>query len=229
MGKQSIWNSIVDVVFPRYCVNCLCYQDDLDLFPFVCTRCFLLVRQEEKAVAAPKPLERLIRYGNYADPVLHVLLFHFKYRFVRELSSPLGELLIQALSEGGIEELLDPPLPVVTFIPLSGLRERWRGFNQSLLLAESVASYFNLPLLPLLRRSWLAPAQASLTSEAHRKENIKGAFELAVSSSLMPPSKVLLIDDVSTSGSTLQEAADILRKWKVKRIWGAVVAGAVRK
>jgi len=229
MGKQSIWNSIVDVFFPRYCVNCLRYQDDIDLFAFVCTRCFLLIRQEKKPAAAPKPIERLICYGNYADPVLRTLLFHFKYRFVRELSSPLGELLIQALSEGGIEDLLAPPLPAVTFIPLSPLRERWRGFNQSLLLSKAIASYFHLPLLSLLRRSWLAPAQASLGEEGHRRENMRGAFTLSVSALQPPPLKVLLIDDVSTSGATLQEAAEVLHRWKVKRIWGAVVAGAARK
>jgi len=229
MEKQSIWSSVADIIFPRYCINCLRYQDAFDLYPFVCARCFLSVREEKKPARAPKPIERLVCYGNYADPILRKLIFHFKYRFVRKLSHPLGELLIQALGDSGIQEFLSPPVPVVTYVPLAPLRQRWRGFNQSRLLAESVASYFHLPLLPLLRRSWLAPAQASLASEEHRKANIKGAFTLAVSSSLEPPSKVLLIDDVSTSGATLQEAASVLRSWKVKRIWAGVVAGAGSK
>lgn len=229
MEKQSIWSSASDFVFPRYCVNCLCYQDAFDLYSFVCARCFLSVREEKKPARAPRPIERLICYGNYADPILRKLIFHFKYRFVRKLSHPLGELLIQALGDGGIAEFLSPPVPVVTYIPLAPLRQRWRGFNQSFLLAEAVAFYFHLPLLPLLCRLWLAPAQASLANEAHRKENIKGAFTLAVSPLLEPPAKVLLIDDVSTSGATLQEAASVLRRWRVKRIWAGVVAGASSK
>ena len=224
MQKQFIWNSFLNILFPPYCVNCFSHQLKADLFSFVCARCFLSIRQKKNPLTKLKPYDRLLSYGSYADPALQKVIFQFKYRFVKELANPLSELLITTLNEGGIETFLQDPLPIVTFIPLAPLRERWRGFNQSQLLASRVASYFNIPLLPLLGRAWLAPAQAKIENEAVREKIIKGAFRLSAQKSF-PPQKVLVVDDVLTSGATLKEAGRVLKRWGVKELWGLTVAG----
>lgn len=222
---QSILSKFTNIVFPPYCVICLRYQTSEDLFSFVCARCFLTIREALPFLKNIKPLDRIVFYGFYNDPLLRALIFHFKYRFVNELAAPLGELLVHALTEGGVETLMRGEKPVVTFIPLSPLRERWRGFNQSSLLAHHIGSYFHLPVLPLLTRPWLTPSQANISKEAVRKKNVKGSFRLSVSKNLPPPLKILLVDDVYTSGATLKEASRVLKTWGVKTIWGITISG----
>ncbi len=224
MEKQSTWSKFLTLLFPPHCVICFSCRVHGDLFSFLCARCFLKIRQNKNPLRLLKPFDRVLVYGPYADPTLKALIFQFKFRFVKELSHPLGELLIASLNEGGIETFVSLQKPVVTFVPLAPLRVRWRGFNQSQLLAHAVASYFHLPCLPLLERSWLAPSQAKLKDEVARANNIKGAFSLSAPES-RAPQKVLLIDDVLTSGSTLKEAGRVLKKWGVKELWGATVAG----
>lgn len=226
--EVSIWSKVKEALFPAYCVNCLVYQEPVDLFSFVCTRCFLSIKQVRLPSRQPRPLDRLIFYGSYADPILQKLIFHFKYRFIKELATPLGELLIAALSEGGIETFLLSSQPVVTFIPLSRARERFRGFNQAALLASKVSSYFYLPLLPLLERRWLTPFQTSLQDRSLRKKNIKGAFRVFFPDAPWPE-KVLIVDDVYTSGATLKEAALTLKRWGVKRVWAVTITGSKRR
>ena len=114
---------------------------------------------------------------------------------------------------------------MITFIPLHPLKERWRGYNQSDLLAMFLGDYFSLPVLPLLARAWIAPAQASLERKEERKSNSKGAFSLMVSHT---PTSIILVDDVLTSGATLQSAVMVLRKAGAQTIWGVTAAGAGR-
>ncbi len=224
MEKQSIWSKFLGFLFPWHCVICFSWRVRGDLFSFLCARCFLKIRQNKNPLRPLKPFDRVLVYGPYADPILKALIFQFKFRFVKELAHPLGELLIAGLNEGGIESFLSGTTPVVTFIPLAPLRQNWRGFNQSQLLASAVASYFHLPCLPLLERSWLAPSQAKLKDEETRTKNIQGAFSLSAPHS-SAPQKILLIDDVLTSGATLKQAGQVLKKWGVKELWGATITG----
>jgi predicted amidophosphoribosyltransferase len=116
-------------------------------------------------------------------------------------------------------------------IPLFPSRERERGYNQSALIAESFAQRISLSGLSVvckndfLIRGKKTISQTELHSRKERQKNISGAF-LAKEISLPKGSIVLLIDDVSTSGATLEEASHILRKAKVPRIAGLVVAKA---
>lgn len=223
MANMSIWSKFLDTLFPRYCVHCARYQDTTDLYPFLCPECFLAIGEVAQKGITLKPFERVLCYGSYADPVLQSAIYHFKYRFVQELHIPLGELLIHTLTQGGIETLIKKGDFAFTYIPLAPIKERWRGFNQSQLLAEYVANYFGVPTASLLKRVWLTPSQASLKKEEWRKENIKNAFTLAGLKET--PQRVVVIDDVYTSGSTLKEAARTLKRAGIKTLWAATVAG----
>jgi ComF family protein len=99
---------------------------------------------------------------------------------------------------------------------------KWRGFNQAELLARFTAKQLNYPVLPLLKRLRHTTPQA-LLKETARRANLKDAFVLAESSSPLPET-VILVDDVASTGSTLEECAQVLKKSGVKNVWGLVVA-----
>ncbi len=109
---------------------------------------------------------------------------------------------------------------IVTAVPLSRERQRKRGFNQSRLLAKKIAEpayeYADL----LVKRRETKP-QVKL-NKTEREKNVRRAF--AVKAGAVIPEQVILVDDVVTTGSTLKEAAAVLRKTGVQKIWALTVA-----
>ncbi|MBI3335823.1 MAG: ComF family protein [Candidatus Portnoybacteria bacterium] len=212
----------LDLLFPPYCVACRSDLGEYDQFDAVCDTCFLRVREAGHQFKKLSPIDRVVFYAPYQDPVIRILIHHFKYRGVKGLAAPLAELGCRALEEAGVSRLWSKQKPVITFIPLHPLRERLRGYNQSALLAHEAGEHFSLPVLPLARRVALTPAQAVIDNPKDRRANIKNAFELLVSRA---PQKIILVDDVFTSGSTLKEAGRMLRKGGAKTIWAITAAG----
>jgi ComF family protein len=111
-------------------------------------------------------------------------------------------------------------------VPLHPERLRWRGFNQSLLLSRPLARAWNVPVDPfVLRRRRATPPQVGLDERA-RRLNVGGAFAVAEGASLKDLG-VLLIDDVFTTGATVNECAITLRRAGAARVDVLVLARAL--
>jgi ComF family protein len=136
---------------------------------------------------------------------------------LRALSSPLAGFLY--------EYTVSYPLPadVLVPVPLHSKRLKERGYNQSELLARELGKLTNLPLIDncLVRQHYTGP-QARTTSVNERQSNVSGAFTCRNWS--LKDKAVLLIDDVSTSGTTLDSCAGELKKSGAVSVWGLVVA-----
>jgi len=117
---------------------------------------------------------------------------------------------------------------MVVPIPLHPRRLRWRGFNQSALLAGHIAANL-LPQNPLpfdenmLVRKRYTPPQMEISNYQNRKQNIAGAFSLAGRKDVRNKT-VLLIDDVATTGSTIFECARVLKAAGAREVFAAVIA-----
>jgi len=151
------------------------------------------------------------------------MIHRFKYQSIESLKKPLAQLIINYLEK----ELLNNKLKnyVLTPIPLSLRRKINRGFNQSELLAVEISKYLNLPVVNLLKRKKFTAPQADISDWQKRKENISGAFEMIDSKNQSGRyKKVILVDDVATSGATLEEAARVLKEAGIKEVYGLVVA-----
>lgn len=141
-------------------------------------------------------------FGSY-DGSLQQLIHLFKYAKVESLAEPLGHFLSQALP---LEANFDLILPM----PMHW-KKRWeRGFNQAELLAKPVARRFGLPLAKNLQRTRYTKSQAGL-SEAERRANLRGSFVVRHAGQIAGK-RILLIDDVFTTGSTLRSAAQVLKE-----------------
>jgi ComF family protein len=140
-------------------------------------------------------------FGSYEGP-LQQLVHLFKYAKIESLSGPLSGFLLQALP-------LEAKFDLVMAMPMHW-RKRWeRGFNQAELLATPIARRYGVPLSANLRRSRYTKSQAGLT-EAERRQNLRGSFLLRRPEQIAGQ-RVLLIDDVFTTGSTLRAAAAVLK------------------
>jgi len=111
-------------------------------------------------------------------------------------------------------------------VPLHPKRLRWRGFNQSLLLARQVSHLYQLPIDPfVLYRNRETPPQTQLTEEERRK-NVRGAFAIA-SSEALKEKNVLLVDDVYTSGATVNECSRVLVRGGAREVHVLTLARTV--
>jgi ComF family protein len=141
-------------------------------------------------------------YGYY-EGVLKDLIHLFKYARVETLGEPLGAYLRQALP-------LDQRFDLVVPVPLHWRRRLWRGFNQADLLARPLARRLGATVAPALERRRRTETQASL-SPSERRTNVVGAFALRRGADVRGK-RILLVDDVLTTGATVGAAASVLRQ-----------------
>ncbi len=125
----------------------------------------------------------------------------FKYAGRLDLARPLARLMVPALRRWEGSDL------VISFIPLHKTRLRQRGYDQAQLLARELSKHLELPLQPTLERARFRSPQAVLSEKA-RATNIRGAFKSLPDT----PKRIVLIDDVWTTGSTLTEARRVLKE-----------------
>src|SRR6266508_2999512 len=146
----------------------------------------------------------------------------FKYGRKVSLGKPLGRLMARGCREFLGERQIDLIIPV----PLHNKRLRWRGFNQSVLLARQIAGAYNIPMDPfVLRRDKATSPQTQLTEE-ERRRNVRAAFSLNPDRSIEGKS-ILLIDDVYTSGATVNECSRTLKKHGAEEVYVLTLARAV--
>jgi ComF family protein len=150
--------------------------------------------------------------GEY-DGALRGIIHAFKYGGRRSLASPLGVLMREAA--GGILDEAACAVPV----PLHPWRRLQRGFNQ----AADLAAALGIPVVHALWRQRLTPPQAGLTAGARRR-NVRGAFRLSplvsrrVVHSMLAGRAVVLVDDVRTTGATLDACAHVLKDAGAKEV-----------
>jgi ComF family protein len=151
------------------------------------------------------------------EGIIRQAVHKLKYQNIRALAGLLAEFLYDFMEESPVTgEVLVP-------VPLHGKRLRERGYNQSALLANELSKLSGLPVEDnCLVRHRHAPPQARSANVRERRENIAGAFTCRGSG--LQNKRVILIDDVSTSGITLNACAEVLKASGVTSVWGLVVA-----
>jgi len=159
-------------------------------------------------------------YGSVFEGILREAVHVFKYEGARELAWPLSRLLVQRFKQSG----LDFGQAILAPVPLSNRKELERGFNQAGLLAEAVGKELNLEVLTgVLVKTKDTVSQTELKAE-ERKKNVKGSFDFIGEERLIKGKTILLVDDVMTTGSTLNECARVLKEAGAKAVWGMVLA-----
>lgn len=146
-------------------------------------------------------------FGSY-EGTLRQLIHLYKYGRMKPLARPLSDLLARALPR-------DQQFDAVVAVPLHWRRKRSRGFNQSELLARSMAKRCGIPMITAVRRRRATTVQAGL-SNTRRRENVAGAFEAKADA--VKGMRILLVDDVMTTGATASACAQALKRGGAKSV-----------
>jgi ComF family protein len=199
-----------DLLFPPRCLTCGA------LAQAFCAGCRSRVRPLEED--APVPEETAdARSAGYHEGELRRAVLLLKFSRKTALARPLGELLAAELE--GVLDAWQPDALVP--VPIHWTRRLERGFNQSELIAEAAARRTGVPALPALRRTRRTPPQVG-QSRDRRAHNIRGAFAVEPRRDVAGK-RLVLVDDVRTTGSTLAECARVLREADAAEVFALTV------
>lgn len=210
---MSAINALLSVIFPDDCPACDGPGGVGD--SVLCADCAATVPLLPRATAVPEPLAGGFALGPYAGP-LGGLVRRAKYRPDPTAMAELSRRLASA-ADGRL-----PRVDAVTHVPVPMARRMRRGFDQGELLSRAVADVLGAPHITLLRRVRSAE-QAGLDHKA-RRQAARGAFRLRPGQTL--PRRLLLVDDVLTTGSTAAACADELLAGGASAVIALCVASA---
>lgn len=203
-------NSLLDLVFPPRCEVCKERSKEA-----LCPACFDQIR-------FMKPQMGVYSASVY-EGVIKTSLHRFKFQKRKNLSEPLGILLVKYLSQALDFNMKE--IEGVVPVPLHPKRLRERGYNQVELLAQVISRYFERPVISVLERIKNTHPQFDLPRD-RRRENIKGAFRV-VDHRPVYNRKLLLLDDIYTTGSTTAECCKTLKIAGAKQVEILTLARAV--
>ncbi|TFG35941.1 MAG: ComF family protein [Parcubacteria group bacterium] len=214
MGLKEL---ILDIVFPPSCFVC---QREGD---YLCQDCkaVLEISGVHKNYSG-KNINDLYFALPYQSSLIKDLIKKFKYEpFVKELGKSLSSLIIEHINL--IDNKPDFTGFVLVPVPLEKKKLKWRGFNQSEEIGKGLADFLKIPLISdVLIKTKETLDQVNLNDQ-EREENIKNAF-LCQDPKRIKGGKIIIIDDVFTTGSTMEEAAGILKEAGAEKIIGVTVA-----
>lgn len=188
--------STINFITPPLCASCGLPFTATDGANHLCEDCIL----------SPPPFSVARALGKYEEALLDVIHL-FKYHGKVSAGEALGRMMAKAC----YDSLAIGDYSLIIPVPLHPKRLRERGFNQSLILARQISKMFSIPLdFITLRRKIRTEAQVNL-SRQKRAANVRGIFEVT-DRNRIESKKILLIDDVYTTGSTVKECSEILMK-----------------
>lgn len=216
---QKILRQLLALLFPVECLGC--GQENT----YLCDDCLNSVKIHQTVEQFEHPLKYLDEIwtaADYKNKLIQTMIHNFKFRYIKELTKPLSNLLIKYYGNVIRYAISETRLAIIP-VPLNKKRLLERGFNQAELIARFFGDYFNYPVITdAIERSRNTPHQVGLNQE-QRKTNIQNAFKV-LKPDFIKNKNIILIDDVVTTGSTLEEMAKALKESGANKIYGLTVA-----
>lgn len=225
---------ILDFIFPKRCVSCKKQGS------YLCQNCFVYLSFDVKSLCliCDKPTFNNLTHPackrKYAidgcfsaltyNKTTQKLIYNFKYKpYLKDLTTVLTDLFYESIiqNENFNQELKKGGWFLVP-IPLSNAKLKKRGYNQSEIIAKILSKKFKIPVQNILKRVRDTKTQVGM-SNIDRKLNIKNAFIPNTKYSIRN-TNVILVDDVVTTGSTLKEAANVLKRNGARKVIGLTLA-----
>ena len=201
---MKIFNKILAVLFPQ---KCLCCKKENEI---LCPDCLLKISRPDTPY-----LNGVHIAANYQDLVLKKALWMLKYQGVKQLAKPLAELIKER-----IWKKLETGDWLIVPVPLSKNKLRHRGYNQAELIAGELSDNVRADIL---FKKFHTKSQVEVKNKEERLANIIGSFEVR-NPEKIKGKKIILIDDVLTTGATMREAQKVLKSAGAKKVVGVVVA-----
>ena len=241
MRLAQLWHNVLDFCYPGVCANCESFIDAGA--PVLCSDCANELTKLTNAPACPlcampassdgapcawcknagvAHYERILRLGVFEDPLKHLI---HQMKYTRRW--PLGEFLADRLIDTERAKGLLHATQILVPVPLHIRRHVSRGYNQADIIARQLGGgRRKIKVVHALRRTRETETQTHLPSHDKRVANVRGAFALTRSAKKLKDKHVLVIDDVTTSGSTLRAVAQVLKQAEPATLCAFTIAKA---
>ena len=213
---KAFFEKLLDLMYPPRCPFCRAILKDHERN--LCGRCrgalpWTLGAEREQRF---RHLEVCLSPFFYENDVRRSLL-RYKFGGVSVYAPKYAALMSECVSKS------DAAFDVITWTPLSRKRLKKRGYDQARLLAEALAESLQLPCAQLLLKNFDNPPQSRTRSAEERRKNVSGAYQ-AADPALIKDRRILLVDDIVTTGATLSECARVLRSAGAKSVSAITLA-----
>ena len=228
----NLWDDFISLLFPRLCYGCgdhLLRNENL-----ICTGCYVVIPRSNYHLDINNPVaqlfwgrclvEKAAAFSFYSKGSrIRNLIHNLKYKGIKEIGFELGRMYAFSLKSSGFTSGIDLIIPV----PLHPSKRRVRGFNQSDLISSGIAEVTGLPVFTdLLVRSTVSATQTR-RSRYERWTNVEGIFNLKEPETVKGK-HIMLVDDVITTGSTIESCANELLKIEGVKVSVIAIAFAVQ-
>lgn len=227
----DLWDDFVSLLFPRLCYGCgnhLLRNENL-----ICTECYIVIPRTNYHLKTDNPvaqlfwgrclIEKAAAFSFYTrDSRIRKLIHQLKYKGIREIGFELGRIYGFSLKKSGFLEGIDLIIPV----PLHPSKQRKRGFNQSEVICNGISDATGLKTdTGLLIRRSMTKTQTK-KSRYDRWTNVEGIFQVN-GPELLKDKHILVVDDVITTGSTIEACVNELFNIENVRVSVAALAFSV--
>jgi len=211
---------MLGLIYPRKCVLCrkILSREETDL-------CHTCRAEAPEYVQRKRNIPFVANWTAmwYYSGMVRASIHRFKFGNARSYAQVYGRgIAMRVLSD------FPDTVDAVTWVPVSLRRKLSRGYDQSQLVAKAVASELALPCLGFLRKIRNTPPQSGLASAAQRRANVLGAYKV-LQTPCLRDKRILLIDDVITTGATASECARMLLSAGASEVFLAAMAAASPK
>ena len=177
----------------------------------LCPSCYELVNKNPTFYYDIEGLDDLLVASTYAG-IMRRLIIDFKFKGKLSYGEIISEIMIEKLLERNLSEV------VLTFVPMHPRRERERGYNQSKILAETIAKKLDLKCQEVFEKVKDTKFQVGLKKD-QRQENLKNAFAVKKA-----PEEIIIVDDVITTGTTISELVKVAKASGIKKVTALIAA-----
>lgn len=211
---MGIFSGLLDLIFPPKCVMCRRVLSPGE--SGICETCIRELPGQESRIRGTFVSSCVVslRYEGHVRDAVH----RFKFGDQSGYATAFGKIMAAT-----VQKELEGQYDLITWVPVSRERMKERGYDQSMLLALAMALALDDVAVETLKKPKHNEKQSNLSDAKQRKENVKNAYE-AVDEDLIRGKRILLIDDVITTGSTMEEAGKTLLRAGASMVVGAALA-----
>lgn len=201
---------------------CFFCRDEKLYEGYICSSCKGLVEYLHMEVELGTPYVEKAYYSVFYNRFIKEKIHDYKYHGKSYLYKPFGHMLLETIEYYNLADELD----VITFVPMYNKKEALRGYNQSKLMAEYVAEKLDKPLCNCLIKTRHTKDQNKL-GKIERQINLIDSFKI-VNNTHLKSKKILIIDDIITTGATIRECGKVLVENGAKKVYGLAITSSMK-
>lgn len=211
--------SLKNLIFPSKNICLICKTADEDIKRHICPICYSNLEIVNKGVEMYSPYIETVYYSLFYNRFIREVVKDYKYNGKNYLYKVLGEIMVDTINPIGLS------LDAILYIPMHRRKQAIRGYNQSELLARYISKKADIPLISNNLIKHKMTKDQSHSNMMERSTNLQNSFKIRKAESIKDK-HILLVDDIVTTGSTMEEASRVLIENGAKKITGIALTSS---